>query len=60
MKKEGKWTKKFEEGFSTRFHFCWSCACLGFGVKGRLGGMVELEGKEWRLGNGEGWDEHNN
>jgi hypothetical protein len=28
-----------------------------FGVKGRLGGMVELEGKEWRLGNGEGWDE---
>ncbi len=27
-----------------------------FGVTGRLGGMVELEGTEWRLGNDEGWD----
>ncbi len=47
MEQKSSW-----KGFSLVF------ASVGavFGVKGRLGGMVESEGKEWRLGNDGGWD----
>ncbi len=45
------------EGFSTCFSLLSSVgAVFGVKVKGRHGGIVELERKEWRLGNDGGWD----